>query len=157
MLDTKRRIFLKESLVTSAIGAAWAAGFLAPQALLAEWPKDVFDAKDIPTVLKNLYGTDVTETNEAIQIKVPEIAENGAVVPVTIESTLSGITQIALFSSVNTYPLAADFRLTDSITPYVSTRIKMSKTGDVVAVVKSSSGLYLSRKEVKVTIGGCGG
>lgn len=151
MLDTKRRIFLKESLATGAIGAAWATG------LLAEWPKSVFEAKDVPEVLKGLYGTDVTENNDAVQIKAPEIAENGSVVPITVESNLPGITQIALFSSINTYPLAADFQLTASMVPYISTRIKMSKTGDVVAVIKAGDKLYSSRKEIKVTIGGCGG
>ena len=157
MLDNKRRIFLKESLATSAVGAAWAAGLIAPQALLAEWPKNVFDAKDVPAVLKGLYGTDVTETNDAVQIKVPEIAENGAVVPITVESNLPGVTQMAIFASVNPYPLAADFHFTDKMAPYISTRIKMNKSGEIVAVVKAGDKLYSSRKEVKVTIGGCGG
>jgi sulfur-oxidizing protein SoxY len=157
MLDTNRRVFLKESLATSAVSAAWAVGLLNPQALLAEWSKNIFEAKDVPEVLKGLYGTDIHEANEAVEIKAPEIAENGAVVPITIESNLPGVTQIAVFASINTFPLAADFRFTDNAVPYISTRIKMSKTGDVVAVVKAGDKLYSSRKEIKVTIGGCGG
>lgn len=154
MLDGKRRDFLKNSLTTTVVGAV---GILAPQTLIADWPNDAFTAKDVPTVLKDLYGVDVAENNSAIQIKVPEIAENGAVVPLTIETNLLDVTQIAIFSSVNPFPLAADFRLTTSVPPYVSTRIKMSKTGDIVAIVQSAGKLYSAQKEVKVTVGGCGG
>lgn len=157
MLDTQRRNFLKNSMTTGAVGAAWAAGFLVPKALLADWPKDSFAAKDVPVVLKGLYGTDVTENDPNIEIKAPEIAENGSVVPITVETKLQGVTQIALFASTNPFPLAADFRLTENVPPYISTRIKMSKTGDVVAVVQAAGKLYSARKEIKVTIGGCGG
>lgn len=157
MLNTQRRIFIKNSIATSAVSAAWAGGFLAPEALLADWPKDSFETKDIPAVLKKLYGTDVTENDPAIQIKVPEIAENGSVVPITVETDLPEVTQIALFASTNPSPLAADFRLTKNVPPYISTRIKMSKTGDVLAVVQAAGKLHSARQEVKVTIGGCGG
>ncbi|KOR32177.1 sulfur oxidation protein SoxY [Achromatium sp. WMS3] len=157
MTDINRRNFLEKSLTTSTVGAAWAFGLLAPQAVLAAWPKEGFEAKDIPSVLKELHGIEVTVDDPSVKIKIPEIAENGAVVPVTIKSTMSGVTQIALFASVNPRPLAADFRLTDSVPPMVSTRIKLNKTGDVVAVVKVGDKLYSARKTVKVTIGGCGG
>jgi sulfur-oxidizing protein SoxY len=157
VIDAKRRNFLGSSLTKGAVGAAWAAGLLTPEALLAEWPKEGFAAKDVPTVLKDLYGVDVTEDDPAVHIKIPEIAENGAVVPVTVETSMEGVTQITLFASVNPAPLAADFRLTDSVPPMIATRIKLSKTGDVVAVVKAGDKLYSARKKVKVTIGGCGG
>jgi sulfur-oxidizing protein SoxY len=157
MIDTKRRIFLKGSLAAGAVGAALTAGVLAPQAVLAAWPKNAFAAKEVPIAVKDLYGSDAFEESSAIQIKAPDIAENGAVVPITIETTLADVTNIALIASVNPTPLAADFQLTANSIPFVSTRIKMGKTGDVVAVVKAGGRMYSARKTVKVTIGGCGG
>ncbi|KOR28347.1 sulfur oxidation protein SoxY [Achromatium sp. WMS2] len=157
MPNQDRRTFLKQTLTTGTMGVAWAGGFLVPDALLAAWPKEVFSAKDVPTVLKNLYGTEVVADSAAIQIKAPEIAENGAVVPISIETSLDNVTQIAIFAAVNPLPLAADFRLTDSMLPSISTRIKMNKTGEVVAVVKAGGTLYSASKQIKVTIGGCGG
>jgi len=157
MIDTKRRIFLKGSLAAGAVGAALTAGVLTPQTALAAWPKNAFAAKEVPTAVKDLYGSDALEENSSIQIKAPDIAENGAVVPITIETALADVTNIALIASVNPTPLAADFQLTADSIPFVSTRIKMGKTGDVVAVVKAGGRMYSARKTVKVTIGGCGG
>jgi sulfur-oxidizing protein SoxY len=157
MIDSKRRIFLTSSLATSALGAAVAAGLLTPQTVFAAWPKSAFAAKEVPNALKGLYDSDTLEETTAIQIKAPDIAENGAVVPITIETSLADVTSIALIASVNPNPLAAEFQLTADSIPFVSTRIKMGKTGDVIAVVKAGGKMYSARKTVKVTIGGCGG
>lgn len=156
MLDNRRRGFLKDSLATGAIGAAWAAGIINPQVLLADWPKAAFDAEDVPTVIKGL-GAEVIENDPAIQIKAPEIAENGAVVPITVETSLADVSQIVILAAVNKFPLAADFRLTPSVPAELSTRIKMNKSGKVVALVQAGGKLYTAEREVKVTIGGCGG
>jgi sulfur-oxidizing protein SoxY len=89
---------------------------------------------------------------------VPEIAENGAVVPVGVATTLAGASTISIAVSNNSTPLAASFTLSEATIPNVSTRIKMAKTAEVVAVVKTADGsTYVAKKEVKVTIGGCGG
>jgi len=157
MTDTKRRIFLKGTLAAGAVGTAVSMGLLTPNTVLAAWSKDAFDAKEIPGALKGLYGSEATEESDAIKIKAPDIAENGAVVPITIESDMSGVSDIALIAASNGTPLVANFALTDDAVPFVSTRIKMGKTGDVVAVVKSGDKLLSARKSVKVTIGGCGG
>lgn len=155
MTDMKRRIFLKGSLAAGAVGAA--AGLLTPQAVIAAWNQAAFDSKDIAGVLNGLFGSDATEASEGIKIKAPDIAENGAVVPITIESDASGVTNIALIAAENGTPLVADFNLTEDSVPFVSTRIKMGKTGDVIAVVKADGKLMSAKKSVKVTIGGCGG
>ncbi len=157
MTDMKRRIFLKGSLAASAVGVAVGAGLLTPQAVLAAWPKNAFDAKDIPAALSSLYGSDASEDSDTIKIKAPDIAEDGAVVPITIETDMDGVSHIALIASANGTPLVADFQLTADAIPFVSTRIKMGKTGDVVAVVKAGGKMYSAHKSVKVTIGGCGG
>lgn len=157
MIDTKRRIFLKGSLAAGAVGVAVGAGLLTPQAVLAAWPKGAFEAKEIPAALKDLYGSDAAEESAEIKINAPDIAENGAVVPITIETAMAGVTSIALIASTNATPLVAEFQLGEECVPFASTRIKMGKTGPVVAVVKAGGKLYKASKEVKVTIGGCGG
>jgi len=157
MTEMKRRIFLKGSLAASAVGIAVGAGLMAPRAVLAEWSESAFSAKEIPAALKGLYDMDASETSDAIKIKAPDIAENGAVVPITIETKMADVTNIALLAAKNASPLVADFALSADSVPFVSTRIKMGKTGDVVAVVKAGGKLLSARKSVKVTIGGCGG
>lgn len=158
MIDAKRRVLLQGSLSAGAIGVAVGAGLLAPRAVLAaEWPKAAFTATDSATALKDLLGSDATETSDAVKIKAPDIAENGAVVPVTVETDVEGAKSISIIASGNGTPLIASFDLGENAVPFVSTRIKMAKTADVVAVVRTDTGLFSAAKPVKVTIGGCGG
>jgi sulfur-oxidizing protein SoxY len=157
MIDAKRRVLLKGSLGAGAIGVAVSAGLLAPSAVLAAWPEAAFKATDTAAALKDLLGSDATETSDKVMIKAPDIAENGAVVPVTVESDIEGAKSIAIIASGNGTPLIASFDLGESAVPFVSTRIKMAKTADVVAVVQTEAGLFSAAKPVKVTIGGCGG
>ena len=89
-------------------------------------------------------------------LKAPDIAENGAVVPVTVESDVEGISSISIFAAGNQMPLVASFNLGEGALGFVSTRIKMAKTADVIAVVKAGDRVMSAAKEVKVTIGGCG-
>jgi sulfur-oxidizing protein SoxY len=157
MIDAKRRILLKGSLGAGAIGVAVSAGLLTPHTVLAAWPEAAFTATDAGAALKDLLGSDATENSDQVRIKAPDIAENGAVVPVTVESDVEGAKSISIIASGNGTPLIASFELGDSAVPFVSTRIKMAKTSDVVAVVQTDSGLLSAAKPVKVTIGGCGG
>jgi sulfur-oxidizing protein SoxY len=157
MIDAKRRTLLKGSLGVSAIGVAVSAGLLTPGAVLANWPEKAFSVKDADTALADLFGSADAETSDKIQIKAPDIAENGAVVPVTVESDVTGAKSIAIIAAGNGTPLIASFDLGADAVPFVSTRIKMAKTADVIAVVQTESGLFSAAKPVKVTIGGCGG
>jgi sulfur-oxidizing protein SoxY len=157
MIDAKRRVLLKGSLGVGAIGVAVSAGLLTPSVVLAEWPANAFKATDTKAALTDLLGSDATETSDKVTVKAPDIAENGAVVPVTVESSLPGVDSITIMSASNVNPMAASFSLAAGTAAYVSTRIKMAKTSDVVAVVKSGGKLYKAAKNVKVTIGGCGG
>ncbi|MBK1719894.1 thiosulfate oxidation carrier protein SoxY [Thiocystis violacea] len=157
MIDAKRRILLKGSLAAGSVGVAVGAGLLTPRLVLAEWNEAAFHAKDIPSALTASMGSDAAETSDKIKIKAPDIAENGAVVPVTVETDLEGVTSIAIIAAENQTPLIASFELAESALPFVSTRIKMAKTADVVAIVKVGDKLYQNAKNVKVTIGGCGG
>ena len=155
--EMKRRIFLKRSLTASAVGVAAGAGLLAPQQLLAAWNKEAFESKAVPDALTALLGSGNTEPSDAIKIKAPDIAENGAVVPITVDTSLEGVESITIIASNNPVPLVANFNLGKGAQGFVSTRIKMGKTGNVVGVVKAGGKLYSAEKEVKVTIGGCGG
>lgn len=157
MIDAKRRTLLKGSLGVSAIGVAVSAGLLTPGAVLANWPKAAFSATDTSAALTDLLGSDATETSDQVKIKAPDIAENGAVVPVTVETDVSGAKSISIMAAGNGTPLVASFELGSDAVPFVSTRIKMAKTADVIAVVQTESGLLSAAKPVKVTIGGCGG
>jgi sulfur-oxidizing protein SoxY len=155
--EIKRRIFLKRSLTASAVGVAAGAGLLAPQQILAAWNQAAFEAKEVPNALNALMGSSTTEPSDAIKIKAPDIAENGAVVPITVETTLADVESIAIIASENPVPLVANFNLGKNAQGFVSTRIKMGKTGDVIGVVKAGGKLHSAQKGVKVTIGGCGG
>ena len=153
----KRRSFLKGTLAGSTVAVAASAGLLAPSQVLAAWPKSAFEAKSVQDAIKGITGTDTTTASGDIQIKAPDIAENGAVVPVTVETGIAGAENVAIVIAQNGTPLAANFKLSAAAKGYVSTRVKMGKTSDVIAVVKAGGQVYSAKKEVKVTIGGCGG
>lgn len=157
MTSIKRRIFLKGSLATGAVGIAVGTGLLTPRISLAAWSKAAFDATDVNAGVSALYGSSSMDNSDKIKIKAPDIAENGAVVPVTVTTSIDGVSSISLFADKNATPLTAEFLLGPTTEGFVQTRIKMGKTANVIAVVKAGDKLYSSSKEVKVTIGGCGG
>ena len=147
----RRRGFMT-GVMAAAVGV-----LLAPVRALAARPEQAFKADKLDAVLEAMHGsTQVTESGD-ITIKAPDIAENGAVVPVTVEFNVSGAETVSIIAEENPNPLAASFTLTESSGNTVSTRIKMGKTSKVHAVVKAGGKLYGASKEVKVTIGGCGG
>lgn len=153
----KRRVFLKGALASSSVAIALGAGLLSPRSVMAAWPANAFEAKNVNDALKGALGSDSTTVSNAIEIKAPEIAENGASVPVTISTSLPKVDMISLLVDGNQRPLAATFTLASNVKSTVSTRVKMSKTSSVIAVVRSEGKVYTARKEVKVTVGGCGG
>ena len=157
MTSMKRRIFLKGSLATGAVGIAVSTGLLTPRVSLAAWSKAAFEATDVNGGVSALFGSSGMDKSDKIKIKAPDIAENGAVVPVSVTTGIDGVSSISIFADKNATPLTADFQLGPGTEGYVSTRIKMGKTANVIAVVKAGDKLYSSSKEVKVTIGGCGG
>ena len=157
MTDMKRRTLLKGTLAFGALGMAFSAGLLTPRAALAAWPKSAFDAKTVDDALNGLFGSAQLEGNDKISIKLPEIAENGAVVPVSVEVAMEGVESISILAEKNPTPLTSSYTLSAATEPFVSTRIKLDKTTSVIAVVKAGGKLHSAGKEVKVTIGGCGG
>jgi sulfur-oxidizing protein SoxY len=158
MIDATRRILLKGSLAAGTVGVAIGAGLLSPRLVLAAaWPEAAFTAKDVQGALQGLFGGQAVEASDAITIKAPETADNGAVVEITVETTLPGAKSISIVASENPTPLVASFELGESVVPFVTTRIKMAKTADVIALVKTADKVYSAKKNVKVAVGGCGG
>ncbi|MEK6664090.1 MAG: thiosulfate oxidation carrier protein SoxY [Pseudomonadota bacterium] len=156
-MNTKRRTFLKGAGAAGTVAVAVAAGLLKPtEVLAAEWNKAAFDAKGMPDALKVLNASGAADSKD-ITIKAPDIAENGAVVPVEVTSKIAGTSSIALMVEKNANPLTANFDLANGADGYVSTRIKMGQTSNVRVLVKAGGKTFTAVKEVKVTIGGCGG
>jgi sulfur-oxidizing protein SoxY len=147
---------LQGTVAAGTVGLAVGAGLLSPRAVLAAWPKAAFEAKTVAEAMQGIVGSDSAAEGD-IKIKAPDIAENGAVVPVTVESAIGGVESMSLLADQNASPLTSSYMLGAGTQAFVSTRIKMGKTSNVIAVVKADGKLYQATKEVKVTIGGCGG
>lgn len=153
----KRRTFLQGTLASSMVGAAVSAGLLTPRMVLAAWPEAAFKAKGVDDAMNALFKSVNSSPSGDIKIKAPDIAENGAVVPITVSTSLSKVETISVMVEKNPSPLAASFSLGANTEGFVSTRVKMGKTSDLIAIVKSGGNLFSAKKQVKVTIGGCGG
>ncbi|MCB1601470.1 MAG: thiosulfate oxidation carrier protein SoxY [Lysobacterales bacterium] len=153
-MNMHRRSFLamSASLVAVATTAA-----LWPLRALAEWvrPQAAFEAKALDAVYASLGGT--PEDSDQITFMSPEIAENGAVVPVSVSSKIAGTDQIAILVEMNPNPLAALFLIPEGTEPGVSTRVKVAQTCRLQALVHADGKWYRSSRETKVTLGGCGG
>ena len=157
-MNKQRRLMIKGTLASAALGTAVAAGLITPSRVLAASNlKPAFEAKSVDAVLTSLFPGQKLQDSASINIKAPDIAENGAVVPVTVSSDMKNIDSISIIVAENGTPLVASFDLPKDADAFVSTRIKMGKTSEVVAIAKSGDTLYRASKEVKVTIGGCGG
>ena len=125
--------------------------------VLANWPSELFLGKNNIKVIKGITGNSSISESELINIKAPEIAENGAVVPVTVSTELPNVKNISLLVENNPSPLVSSIEINDQLSPYVSTRVKMAKTSNIIAIVSTSDGYFSTTRSIKVTIGGCGG
>ncbi len=152
-MGISRRVFAKGLLVAG--GMVSFLGIL-PKSLMAAWNNDAFNASNLQDAMKSYYGSGTTEASDKIKITAPSIAENGAVVPISVSSSIEGAESITIFVEKNPQPLIASFVL-HKANQNVSTRIKMAKTSNVYAVVLAKGKIYEAHQEVKVTIGGCGG
>ena len=121
-----------------------------------EWNRKAFDARAMAESLKSIGADTLIESGD-IALNAPEIAENGAVVPVEISSAIPGTESIYIFAEKNAQPLTASFDFSGGSDPFIETRIKMAETATLRIVVKAAGKYYTAAKEVKVTIGGCGG
>ncbi len=151
-MNRNRREAVKAAGLLAVLAAA---GLVRPRDALAQAP-GAFEVKTLPEALK-LLGAQNPADSSAILIKAPEIAENGAVVPVAVESKIPGTQAIAVLIAKNPQPLAANFDIPAGTEPSIATRVKMGESSDVYALVKAEGKFYVAKKEIKITLGGCGG
>ena len=133
-----------------------AAALLKPVAALAAWNKAAFSSKTSADAMKSL-GTASPEASGGIVIEAPQIAENGAVVPIEIQSNIPGTTALVVLIEKNPFPLASRFSFLEGALPFVKLNVKIGETSDVRVVAQAGGRYYTAAKEIKVTIGGCGG
>ena len=151
-----RRTFLRFAGGAGAMLVAAATGlFKTASAWAAPWNKAAFEAKAVAETLKGLGVSNPIDSKD-ITITAPDIAENGAIVPVAVTSRIPNTQSISIVAEKNPFPLAASFDLLPGSDSYVSTRLKMGQTSDVRVIVKADGKFYTAVKEVKVTVGGCG-
>ena len=155
-MNQNRRQFVKLGGVLGLMAAAGLITMEEAQAQQQAWNKAAFDAKNLDETVKALGGSTAAQSGD-ITITAPDIAENGAVVPVGVTSKIANTQGIYVLVEKNPSALAAGFTIPAGTEPTVSTRIKMGQTSNVHAVVKAGDKFFVATKEVKVTLGGCGG
>ncbi len=153
MKTTRRDMLARSATLMGLLGTAG----LLPQAAWAAWPKEAFDAKSMADAIKALGGGTPTESKD-VTLTGPDIAENGAVVPLGCSTSLPGVKRMMILVEKNPSVLAAAFDVTDAVDANFNTRVKMGQSSNVFAVAMMNDGRVLyGFKEVKVTLGGCGG
>ena len=157
-LPAARRLVLQGVASVALVGLGNLPFSLAPAFAAAndKYPEDAFKAKSDADAIKSLYGK-TAEPSDKVKLDAPEIAENGAVVPISVSSSLADVTSISILVADNPNALAASYKIPAGTLPSVANRLKMAKTTNVIAIVEAGGKLYSATKEVKVTVGGCGG
>jgi sulfur-oxidizing protein SoxY len=153
-----RRLILRGAATVALIGLGNPSFGLVPAYAAAndKYPEEAFKQKSDAEAIKLLYGK-TAEASDKVKLDAPEIAENGAVVPVSVSTTLADVTSISFLVAENPNALIASYKIPAGTVPAIANRIKMAKTSNVIVVVEAGGKLYSATKEVKVTVGGCGG
>lgn len=152
-MNTPRRTLLRAA---GALAVALASGLLTPvRALAGAWNQSGFASKAVADALKSIDATTSIESPDVL-IKAPEIAENGAIVPIEVVSRIPNTRFIAILAEKNPFPLVGTFDLRNGAEGFVSTRVKLGESSLVRVIVKDEQKVYSASREVKVTIGGCG-
>ena len=156
-MNTTRRTVLKGATASSILAGLIAAGALRPtQVMAADWNKAAFESHETSGALKGL-GAGAPAEHKDLMIKVPDIAETGAVVPVDVTSNIPNTISIAILVDKNPFPLNAVFDFANGAVADVSARLKLGQTSLVKAIAKADGKFYIAQKDCKVTVGGCGG
>jgi len=156
-MDGVRRKVLSRAGTAGAVAAAVAAGLLKPERVLAaSWNKDAFHSKSAVDAVARIGGSNAVPSKDVV-IEAPEIAENGAVVPIEVSSNVPGTKSIAVLIEKNPFPLAGQFDFMDGAVPFVKLNVKMGESSIVRVIAEAGGKHYVATREIKVTIGGCGG
>lgn len=151
-----RRVILQGAGTVTLVGLGTTAFGWPALAANDKYPEEAFKQQKEADAIKLLYGK-TAEPSDKIKLDAPEIAENGAVVPVSVTTTHADVSSISILVAENPIALIASYKIPAGTMPAVSNRIKMAKTGKVTVLVEAGGKLYSADKEIKVTIGGCGG
>ena len=152
-MHDRRRELLKAA---GALAVFLAAGLLKPLSALAAWNKEAFGAKSLPDALRSLGAASPADSKDIV-IEAPQIAENGAVVPIEVTSNLPNTKSITVLIEKNPFPLTGHFEFKEGAVPFVKINVKMGESSNVRVVAEAGGKFFAAVKEVKVTIGGCGG
>ncbi len=153
MLKITKRTFLQQT-----IGLLTLSLFSGFNSVTASWQKALFNQASADELINSLTNNAELMVSEAIHIKAPEIAENGAVVPVTVDTSIANVNKISILVDNNPSPLTSSYDINPQLEAYVSTRVKMAKSSNIIVVVSTTDNQYFTAsKGIKVTIGGCGG
>ena len=159
-MDARRRDVLKTGGGVSLLALVAAAGWLRPgdaNAQAAAWNKAAFETHSLDETMKALGGVAPAQSKDIAFVSTPDIAENGAVVPIGVTSSIPKTESIAILIEKNPNMLAAVFDVPVGTEPAITTRVKMGQSSNVYALVKADGKYYVASKEIKVTLGGCGG
>lgn len=155
-MNATRRNTLQLAGGAGLYAALAAIGLLKPGVAAAQAGREAFSAQGLASTLKSMGVASPAESKDIV-ITAPDIAENGAVVPVGVRSGIPKTEMIALLVEKNPNALAGSYEIMSGALPDVSMRVKMGQSSDVIAVVKADGKFFMTKKEVKVTLGGCGG
>ncbi|BCG64409.1 MAG: sulfur-oxidizing protein SoxY [Methyloprofundus sp.] len=150
---TKRRHFLKQILTLS----SYTAGLIFSKVSLGTWLASDFSKQAIDATLAQQFGEQILLTTSKIKLKLPRVAENGSVVPITITSSIDNVDTVYIFAEKNPVPFIAKFSLDPELETFIGARFKMKETCDVIVIVHADGQYYQIKQSVKVTLGGCGG
>jgi sulfur-oxidizing protein SoxY len=153
MLKTTKRTFLYQifGLFTLSL-------FSGVNSVIAGWQKELFTHVSADELINSLTNNAELIVSDTIHIKAPEIAENGAVVPITVDTSITNVNKISILVDNNPSPLTSSYDISPQLEAYVSTRVKMAKSSNIIAVVSTTDKqFFTASKGIKVTIGGCGG
>ncbi|MDO9424471.1 MAG: thiosulfate oxidation carrier protein SoxY [Methylobacter sp.] len=154
-MTDNRRAFIKKSVALSAYSIIATSGLLSSSEATAKWLSDTSSTNSLQQTLKRLFKDQEIIASDKIDIQLPKIAVNGAAVPITVTSTLKDVESIAILVEKNPTPLAAKFELSPDLDPFVSTRLKIAESSEVMVIVETSEGFYSAGEKVIVTLGGC--
>ncbi|MDD2758820.1 MAG: thiosulfate oxidation carrier protein SoxY [Methylomonas sp.] len=148
-----RRIFIRRLLSTS---IAAISGLLHAKQAAATWPADHFGNGEFSLQFQQLFANQTIIDSDELLLSIPDSAENGAVVPITISSDLDDIRKIYIWVEKNPTPLAAEFELNRSAICYLTARIKMAESCHVIVLAQQGQRLLRAQSWVNVMVGGCG-
>ena len=156
-MNKQRRTVLKTGSSLGLAGLLASLGLLTTQQAWADWNKAAFDAQTLSDALKALGVVAVPAASSDILMTIPDVVEDGALVPVAVESRIANTRMLSLLVEKNPNALAASFTFPEGTEPYLATRLKMDQSCDVLALVKTDDGFFMARQMVIVIQGGCGG